>query len=54
MTVDLQAAAPTVAIQVFVGNTDVTADAVFSIISPAFHLPGQGTISMLHGPLALP
>jgi len=24
------------------------------IISPAFHLPGQGTVSMLHGPLALP
>jgi hypothetical protein len=23
-------------------------------VSPAFHLPGQGTLSMLHGPLALP
>lgn len=33
-------------------TVDLSADR--GIISPAFHLPGQGTLSMLHGPLALP
>jgi hypothetical protein len=24
------------------------------VVTPAFHLPGQGTLMVLHGPLALP
>jgi len=39
------------------GTNQLWLEAVFldrGVVSPAFHLPGQGTATVLHGPIALP